>query len=391
MSATFDEDLEADLALLVEWERELDGLDGLIGGRFSRREPRESAVQYVKGLLSGVESRNGWTLAEAAGHGTPDRMQKLLRRAVWDEAGVREDLRGYVTANLGDPRGVLVFDETGDIKQGSETVGVARQYTGVTGQVENCQVAVFAAYVSPKGHALVDTELYLPKDFALDAERCERAGVPAERRAVVVPKGDLAAVMFERAAAAGMAFDYVAGDEVYGRSGRLRAAIEAAGKGYVLEVPCDKHVSLPACTVRADAAKDLVAARSWELRSQGPGAKGLRYHAWAWMALDSGECAEGWRRSLLIRRDRQADDQYAYFLCYHRRGVTLNELVDVAGRRWAVEESFAICKSDAGLDQHQVRRWRSWYRHTVLAMLAAAFLAVMRACLPANPSAWQTG
>lgn len=270
-------------------------------------------------------------------------------------------------------------------------MGVARQYTGVTGQVENCQVAVFAAYVSPKGHALVDTGLYLPESFALDDARCERAGVPAERRGAVVPKGDLAALMLERALAAGMPFAYAAGDEVYGRSSRLRAAIEAAGKGYVLEVPCDKHVSLPARTLRADAAKDLVAARSWELRSQGPGAKGLRYHAWAWMALDSGHCPEGWRRSLLIRRDRQGECEYAYFLCYHRRGVTLNELVEVAGRRWAVEESFAICKSDAGLDQHQVRRWYSWYRHTVLAMLAAAFLAVMRACLPTNPSAWQTG
>ena len=236
----------------------------------------------------------------------------------------------------------------------------------------------------------MDTELYLPKAFALDAERCERAGVPAEWRAVVVPKGDLAAVMFERAAAAGMAFDYVAGDEVYGRSGRLRAAIEAAGKGYVLEVPCDKQVHLPVRTLRADVAKDLVAKRSWELRSQGPGAEGLRYHAWAWMALDSGDCPEGWRRSLLIRRDRQAESEYAYFLCYHRRGVTLNELVDVAGRRWGVEESFAIRTFDAGLDQHQVRRWRSWYRHTILAMLAAASLAVMRACVPANPNAWQT-
>lgn len=270
-------------------------------------------------------------------------------------------------------------------------MGVARQYTGVTGQVENCQVAVFAAYVSPKGHALVDTELYLPKAFALDAARCERAGVPSERRAAVVPKGDLAVVMFERAVAAGMPFDYVAGDEVYRRSGRLRAAIESGGKGYVMEVPCDRQVRLPARTLRADAAKDLVSKRSWELRSQGPGAKGLRYHAWAWMALDSGDCPEGWRRSLLVRRDREAGGEYAYFLCYHRRGVTLNELVDVAGRRWGVEESFAICKSDAGLDQHQVRRWRSWYRHTVLAMLAAAFLAVMRACVPANLSAWQTG
>jgi SRSO17 transposase len=345
----------------------------------------------VKGLLSNVESRNGWTLAEAAGHRTPDRMRKLLRRAVWDEAGVREDVRRYVTANLGDPRGVLVFDETGDIEQGSGTVGVAGQYTGVTGQVGNRRVAVFAAYVSPKGHALVDAELHLPGAFALDEARCERAGVPAQRRGAVVPEGDPAALVPERAPGAGMPFAYAAGDGVYGRSSRLRAPIEAAGGGYVPEAPYDEHVSLPARTLRAHAARDLVAARSRELRSRGPGAKGLRYHAWAWMAPDSGECPEGWRRSLLIRRDRQAGSEYAYFPCHHRRALTPNELAEVAGRRWAVEGSLAICKSDAGLDQHRVRRRYSRYRHTVPAVLAAAFPAVMRARPPTNPSARQTG
>ena len=388
MDAGFD----VDEALLDEWERELDGLDSLIGPRFFRREPRATAVAYVKGLLSDVPTRNGWTLAQQAGHRTPDKVQKMLNQGVWDEAGVREDVRGYVAANLGDASGVLVFDETGDIKQGTETVGVARQYTGVTGQVENCQVAVFAAYVSDRGRALVDTELYLPREFALDATRCRRAGVPDQRRGVVVTKGRLAATMLARALSAGMAFGYVAGDEVYGRSPDLRDAVEAAGKGYVLEVGCDYRCGMAVGEhLRVDELKDQVPARGWQLRSAGRGAKGLRMHAWAWVALDSSHCPEGWRRSLLIRRGRESEDEYAYFLCYHRRGVGLGELVGVAGRRWGVEECFATAKSEAGLDQHQVRTWTAWYRHTILAILATAFLAVTAARIPANAAAWQTG
>lgn len=387
-----DELVAADAALLGEWAAELDALGELIGPRFFRPEPRTRALAYVKALLSDVATRNGWTLAQAAGEHSPEGMQRLLNRAVWDEAGVREDLRAYVACHLGAGDGVLVFDETGDIKQGTHTVGVGRQYTGVTGQVENCQVSVHAAYVSSRGQALVDTELYLPKSFALDTARCVQAGVPPERTGVVVTKGDLATVMFHRAVAAQMPFGYVAGDEVYGRSANLRRAVEEAGYGYAMEVGCDFCVApRPGEKIRVDAAKDRIPRRSWELRSQGLGAKGLRYHTWAWLALDSSNCPEGWRRSLLVRRDRDCDDQHAYFLCYHRRGVTLNELVQVAGRRWGVEESFAITKSETGLDEHQVRLWTAWYRHAILSMLAAAFLAAMRACLPANPTAWTTG
>ncbi len=384
-----DELAEADLGLGEQWAAQLDELGELIGSRFFRPEPRERALGYVKGLLSPVagETRNGWTLAQAAGERSPDGMQRLLNRAVWDESGVREDLRGYVVEALGAPDGVLVFDETGDIKQGSHTVGVARQYTGVTGQVENCQVSVHAAYVSSRGQALVDVELYLPKAFALDPARCAEAGVPPERAGVVVTKGDLAVEMFHRAVAAGMPFGYVAGDEIYGRSANLRAAVEQAGYGYVLEVGCDFRVRRhPGDTVRVDHAVVDVPSWGWEHRCQGLGAKGLRTHAWAWIALDPVGCPEGWARSLLIRRDPDpADAEYAYFLCYHRWGTTLGELIGVAGRRWGIEESFPIAKSEAGLDEHQVRRWTAWYRHVILSMLAAAFLAVTRARVPANP------
>ena len=183
---------EADLGLVQQWATQLDELGELIGPRFFRPEPRERALAYVKGLLSPLATRNGWTVAQAAGERSPDGMQRLLNQAVWDEGGVREDLRGYVVEHLGAPDGVLVFDETGDIKKGSHTVGVARQYTGVTGQVENCQVSVHAAYVSCRGQALVDAELYLPKAFALDPARCAEAGVPPERAGRVITKGELA-------------------------------------------------------------------------------------------------------------------------------------------------------------------------------------------------------
>ena len=220
-----DELAEADLGLVQQWAAQLDELGELIGSRFFRPEPRERALAYVKGLLSPLagEPRNGWTLAQAAGERSPDGMQRLLNRAVWDESGVREDLRGYVVEALGAPDGVLVFDETGDIKQGRHTVGVARQYTGVTGQVENCQVSVHAAYVSSRGQALLDAELYLPQAFALDPVRCTEAGVPVHRTGVVVTKGDLAVGMLHRAVAAGMPFGYVAGGRALRRRCRTCA------------------------------------------------------------------------------------------------------------------------------------------------------------------------
>ena len=168
---------------------------------------------------------------------------------------------------------------------------------------------------------------------------------------------------------------------------RTCAAIEQADLGYVLEVGCDQRVE----GLRADQLRDLVARRGWQLRSADPGAKGPRMHARAWVALDSRDCPDKWRRSLLIRRDREAEDEYAYFLCYQWRATSLADRVEVAGRRWCVEECFAVIKSEAGYDQHQVRRWIAWQRHTVLAMLAAAFLAVTRSRLPANPTAWPTG
>ena len=384
----------------------LDALGELIGPRFFRREPRVRALAYVKALLSQVETRNGWTVAEAAGEKTPTGMQRLLNDAVWDEAGVREDLRSYVVTHLGADDGVLVFDETGDIKQGNHTVGVARQYTGVTGQVENCQVSVHAGYVSSRGQALIDTELYLPDAYAHDSERCAEAGVPAERAGVVITKGDLAAVMFGRAVAAGMPFSYVAGDEVYGRSTNLRSAIETTGAAATCwrwAATCGS-VTYPAQAPGRRPARrgsplglGTPQPRPWHERAapprlglDRPGLPRLPSRV-ATQPADPPRPRRHRRRRASRKNRRKKEEkggtrrvtepasgeQYAYFLCYHRLGTTLGELIHVAGRRWGIEESFAITKSETGLDEHQVRRWRAWYRHAILSMLAAAFLAAI--------------
>src|SRR5262245_28750288 len=163
---------------VADWAGELDAVGGRIGGRFARSEPRRRALGYVRGLLSGVERKNGWQLAEHLGDPTPDGVQHLLARADWDADAVRDDLPGYVAEHLGDPGGVLIADETGFLKKGAKSCGVARQYSGTAGRIENCQVGVFLGYASKRGRALLDRALYLPKEWANDAGRREEAGVP---------------------------------------------------------------------------------------------------------------------------------------------------------------------------------------------------------------------
>ena len=156
---------------VLEWAARLQALHERIAGRFGRREPRQRALAYLKGLLGSVERKNGWQLAEYAGDATPDGVQRLLATYRWDADQVRDDLREYVVEHLGDPGAVLVVDETGFLKQGSKSVGVQRQYGGTAGKVENCQIGVFLAYGSRRGRAFLDRELYLPQVWAKDGER----------------------------------------------------------------------------------------------------------------------------------------------------------------------------------------------------------------------------
>ncbi len=345
-----------------------------ISVRFARYDAARNAGAFILGVLSATESKNCWTMAELAGHPTPDKLQHLLSRAKWNADDIRDDLRQYVIEAFSDPDAVLVVDETGDIKKGTKTVGVQRQYSGTAGRVENCQVMVCMTYTSRRGHALIDRALYLPKSWTDDPARCAEAGVPAGIEFATKPA--LATAMILGAFDAAFPFGWVAGDEVYGADPDLRTTLQDRQIGYVLAIGCDRRISTEA---GLHPVSDLAAAlpeSTWQALSAGAGAKGPRMYSWAWIATTEtpkvGSC------SVLIRRN-DATGEVAYYRCYSPTPVTLADLVTVAGRRWTVEESFQTSKGLTGLDQHQVRTWTSWHRWSILVLLAHAFLAVQTA------------
>jgi len=367
------------LAEVEGWASQFERLCGRISPRFARPEVRRRVTGFLRGLLGEVARKNGWQLAEHASETSPDGMQRLLTTARWDADGLRDDVRAYVVEHLGDPGGVLVVDETGFLKKGGKSAGVQRQYSGTAGRIENCQVGVFLAYASPWGRALVDRELYLPKEWAADHDRRGEAHVP--QRVGFATKPMLAQYMLERAVAAGVPAKWVTGDEVYGGDARLRAFLEERDRAYVLAVKATQP--LWAATPKGPAevpARELVAglpARAWQRLSAGDGAKGPRVYDWARVALTR----PGWpgRGFWLLARRRLSDGELAFYACFGPARTTLAELVRVAGIRWAVEESFQAAKDQIGLDHYEVRRDDAWYRHVTLAMVALAFLAAVRA------------
>ncbi|WP_204815243.1 IS701 family transposase [Mycobacterium riyadhense] len=348
-----------------------------IAPRFARYEPLRRAGELMAGMVSGLDRKNCWTIAEHRGDTTPDGLQHLLARASWDADDVRDDLRDYVVDAFGDPGAILVVDETGDVKKGVHSVGVQRQYSGTAGRVENSQVAVYLTYAAPRGHALIDRALYLPRSWADDHERCADAGIPANKRGFAT-KPTLAATLIERAVAARVPAGWVAGDEVYGADPRLRAAIRGHRLGYVMAVAANRRVPTHTGPIRVDALPALIPAHAWQKHSAGAGAHGPRLYSWAWFRLLAADDTDTGYHHLLIRRN-DATGEHAYLRCYSPRPVPLRTLVTIAGQRWRIEESFQAAKGLVGLDQHQVRRWRSWHRWTTLAMLAHAFLAVATA------------
>jgi SRSO17 transposase len=371
---------------LDRWQRGLDELMLTIGVRFGRVEPRRRARAFLGGLLAGLPRVNCWTIAEHAGEQTPRGMQRLLGSAVVDAGGLRDDLRGYVMEHLGGPGAVLIVDETGDVKKGTMTVGVQRQYTGTAGRIENAQVAVYLAYAAERGYAFIDRELYLPRSWTDDAGRCQDAGVPADVKFTTKPA--LALVMITRAVAGGAPARWAAGDEVYGNDPKLRAGIAGHGLGFVLAVAKDHRILTAAGVRRAIDLAVCLPGRAWQQLSAGDGAKGPRLYDWALIettdpALPEDGQGANW---LLVRRPVRtapgAKAEYAFYRAHAPGLVPLHALVRVAGTRWKVEEGFAGGKELTGLDQHQVRSWTSWMRWTVLAMLAHAFLSVMTAAQP---------
>jgi len=365
----------------ARWAEQADRLFARFASRFPRVESRRRLRTFVAGLMADLPRKNCWTIAEHAGDQDPHGMQNFLARAAWDEDGVRDDLRDYVVDTLGDPDGVLVIDETGDLKKGVCTVGVQRQYTGTAGRIENAQVAVYLAYAGPAGHALIDRELYLPASWTDDEARLAGAGVPDD--VAFAPKPALAAGMIARSLRAGVPARWVTADEVYGDNPRLREELEYHALGYVLAIGCDRMIPTEAGPVRADALAASLPRRAWQRRSAGRGAKGERVYDWAW--IDHPDPAGHPEHPsdtrcwwLLIRRHR-ATGELAFYRCYSPQPVPLRELVRVAGTRWRIEESFQAGKELAGLDEHQVRRWKSWQRWSVLAMIAYALTAIIAA------------
>ncbi|MFB6837876.1 IS701 family transposase [Streptomyces sp. NPDC056361] len=355
-----------------------------IAGRFGRVEPRATARAYLLGLLSGVERKNCWRLAEQAGHACPGPMQRLLRSARWDADTVRDEVRAYVVDHLGTAGGVLIVDETGFVKKGRASAGVQRQYTGTAGRIENSQIGVFLAYATSRGRALIDRRLYLPEhSWCQDTEHRRTAGIPGD--AQFATKLRLAGQMITAALDAGVTASWVTGDEAYGQDPQLRAALEARGIGYVLAVACSTRVRINSgrTLVRADTVTGLLPATAWHRQSAGAGAKGPRYYDWAWI-----QTGEGDHRHLLIRRNA-ATQELAFYLCWSPIPVALSELVRVAGILWCIEECFQAAKGQVGLDHYQVRHWTAWHRHITLAMLALAFLAAAAASTtpprPADP------
>ncbi|WP_374227836.1 IS701 family transposase [Streptomyces sp. CJ_13] len=359
-----------------QWNLDLDDLFVTIGHRFGRVELRRRMRDYVRGLLAPVARKNSWQLAEQAGHATPDGLQHLLAGAKWNPDDIRDDLQEYVADKLGESDGVLIIDDTGFIKKGTTSAGVQRQYSGTAGRTENCQIGVFAAYATTLGRALVDRELYLPKSWTEDRERCRAARVPDERE--FATKGELARRIVLRSLASPLPISWVTADSAYGQESRFRRLLEQSGVGYVLAVPKSQFtVGCP----RIDGLFAQAPAEAWEKISCGDGAKGPRVYHWAAVRLPAveefdyqGEAPHRMRWAL-ARRSIRKPDEIAYYLAYAPLETTVQELVRIAGTRWAIEECFQAAKNECGLDQYEVRRYVGWYRHITLAMLAHAFLA----------------
>jgi SRSO17 transposase len=364
----------ASIEELRTWADQLEEVQERLAPYFERSEPRQRAIAYLRGLLSVTERKNGWQLAELAGEATPDGMQRLLNSAKWDADKVRDDLQQYVLTHLAEPEAVLVVDETGFVKKGTKSVGVAAQYTGTAGKIANCQIGVFLAYATQSGAVLLDRELYLHADWEKDRERCQEAGVPEERRKTI-PKPTLAKQMLERAFAQGVKAAWVTGDTVYGGDYKLRSWLEERLQPYVLAVPKNQRIGL---THRADEVVASWPADRWERLSAGEGSQGPRFYDWAWQSLDFRWTEAGWKQWLLARRSLSDPTEIAYYFVFAPETVSLQQVVRAAGSRWQVEEAFELAKQQVGLDEYEVRHWQGWYRHITLAMFALAFLTVVK-------------
>ncbi|MDC9598585.1 IS701 family transposase, partial [Xenorhabdus anantnagensis] len=363
------------------WEQELLSLHTRLTPLFHHASPQQRSLAYLRGLLSDVERKNSWQLAEWLGEHSPDGIQYFLERARWDAEAARDILRDYVTDHLGDEQGILIIDETGFIKKGTHSAGVQRQYSGTAGRIENSQIGVFLCYAGQGGHAFIDRTLYLPEQWTDNRPRCKSAGIPDS--VTFATKPQLAQQMLERALDAGVSCRWVTADTVYGQDRRLRCWLESRYQPFVLAIPKNERVwwQGPRYT-SADKVVDSLPSSFWEKHSAGLGTKGERWYDWVRVPLWRLQLSEEERdygHYLLVRRSRDEKQERAYYIVYARREqADLKTLIQVAGHRWEIESGFEETKGECGLDHYEVRQWHSWYRHITLSLLAHAVLAVLR-------------
>lgn len=384
--------MEQELSIIKQGAQTLADLSERITPRFGRAEVRNRVGRYLRGLLASVERKNGWQVAEELGEPNVHGVQRLLAEADWDEEAVRDDLRAYVIEHLGEADGILAVDETGFLKKGKKSAGVARQYSGTAGRRENSQIGVFLLYASSKGYAFIDRALYLPEEWTADRVRCREAGIPDE--VPFATKGELAQQMLARAFAAGVPATWVVGDTVYGYD-ELRMFLEKQQKNYVLAVPETHMVWVQGRQQSVGLLAALLPEEAWVVLSAGEGSKGPRLYEWAWLQLpDETEGAPERARWVLMRRSLSDPSERAYYRASGPTCTTLAEVVRVTGSRWRIEEGYEQAKGEVGLDQYEVRTWRAWYRYVTLALLAYGALVVMQGQVRAQekkakqPASW---
>jgi SRSO17 transposase len=385
--------LPDDVTQIAGWQEEFSKLHERLRPYAAQQRTHDRMKLHLEGVLGKAERRNGWQLAEAAGDRSPYAMQHLLGRSSWDVAGVQEETRRYVREGLGAAIRARIVDESGFLKKGENSAGVARQYSGTAGRVENCQVGVFLAYATTSECAYVDAQLYLPESWTKDRARCRAAGIPKDIGFRSKPQ--IALEMLQRAHAADGVVEWVLADEVYGNSGELRRWLEDQKQSYVLSVSCNRGVRLAGWKRRQPRRVDEVVAglpaEAWQRLSAGAGSKGPRLYDWTCLEAESADLPAGWKRYLLARRSIEDPEKLAYYFVFAASTRTLQEFVEAAGLRWAIESGFEQAKQEVGLDEYEVRQWEGWSRFMTLGLLAHAFLAVQRARARAEKgAAWQT-
>ena len=369
----------AALDALSEWNHLLKLFQQQLGVHFGRSEARLAAYDYIRALISPVERKNAWQVAEYVGQNNPYSVQHLLGRARWDAEAVCGEVKNYVCEHLGSNEVILAVDETSFIKQGQHSVGVQVQYCGTTGHKENCQVGVFLSYIGQYGHTLIDRRLYLPQSWAEDALRRKKASVPEAVEFATKPQ--LARQMLQQAFESGIRPTWVVADEVYGNDGKFWRWLEQEHDGaYLLHVSVSHSVWIEYQQYRAGVIASSLTPQQWQRFSCGQGSKGERLYDWARIEVNC-DNEQGFKRWLLFRRNIERPDDprsITYYQVYAKSETTLQQMVEIAGKRWAIEECFKLAKNHFGLGDYEVRSWSGWHRHMSLVLAASAFVTVLR-------------